>query len=61
MELYRKSTKHAHEARQVMRAYLLSTHFVMAVVVITSSQPSTHAYIYNAYRATCNRIQAIRR
>eukprot|EP00965_Chrysotila_dentata_P136849 4525882-Pleurochrysis_carterae.AAC.1 len=44
-----------------MRAYPLTTYFVMADVVITSSQPSTHACIYNAYRAACNRIQAIRR
>eukprot|EP00965_Chrysotila_dentata_P019338 643403-Pleurochrysis_carterae.AAC.1 len=31
MELYRKSADYAGEARQVMRAYPLTTYFVMAV------------------------------
>eukprot|EP00965_Chrysotila_dentata_P168355 5559619-Pleurochrysis_carterae.AAC.1 len=40
---YNKTAVHADEARRVMRAYPLTTFLVMAVAVIISSQPSTHA------------------
>eukprot|EP00965_Chrysotila_dentata_P000369 12659-Pleurochrysis_carterae.AAC.1 len=61
MELYKKSAGYADEARQaVKRAYPLTTYLVMAVVVTTSSQPSTHARIHSAYRAAIERIHAVR-
>eukprot|EP00965_Chrysotila_dentata_P110427 3648513-Pleurochrysis_carterae.AAC.1 len=60
LEFCKKSAGYADEARQVMRAYPLTTYLVMAVVVITSSQPSIHARIHSAYRAVIERIHAVR-
>eukprot|EP00965_Chrysotila_dentata_P028811 957831-Pleurochrysis_carterae.AAC.1 len=44
-----------------MRAYPLTTYLAMALVVIVSSQPSTHARIYDAYRATVETLSAFKR
>eukprot|EP00965_Chrysotila_dentata_P099151 3278426-Pleurochrysis_carterae.AAC.1 len=58
---YNKTAIYADEARRVMRAYPLTTYLVMAMAVIISSQPSTHAVIYGAYRAIQERLRAFKR
>eukprot|EP00965_Chrysotila_dentata_P135928 4493313-Pleurochrysis_carterae.AAC.1 len=58
---YNKTAIYADEARRVMRAYPLTTYLVMAMAVIISSQPSTHARIYGAYRAILDRLYAFKR
>eukprot|EP00965_Chrysotila_dentata_P112837 3728597-Pleurochrysis_carterae.AAC.1 len=55
MELYKKATEHADEARQVMRAYPLSTYLAMAVVVIIrrhNHSPTRSSTIHTALHAT---------
>eukprot|EP00965_Chrysotila_dentata_P022594 748069-Pleurochrysis_carterae.AAC.2 len=38
------------EGRRIVKDYPIITYLVMAVIVITSSQPSTHARIVDAWR-----------
>eukprot|EP00965_Chrysotila_dentata_P136270 4506101-Pleurochrysis_carterae.AAC.2 len=62
LELYEISTGYANEALQVMmRAYPLTTYLVMAVAVITSSQPSTYARFHSAYRPVMEYLSALAR
>eukprot|EP00965_Chrysotila_dentata_P109673 3624495-Pleurochrysis_carterae.AAC.1 len=58
---YNKTAIYADEARRVMRAYPLTTYLVMAMALIISLQPSTHARIYGAYRAIQLRLCAFNR
>eukprot|EP00965_Chrysotila_dentata_P158572 5237936-Pleurochrysis_carterae.AAC.1 len=55
------TTNCADEARRIMRAYPLTTYLVMAMVVIVSSQPSTHTRFYGAYRAILERLRALKK
>eukprot|EP00965_Chrysotila_dentata_P031862 1062448-Pleurochrysis_carterae.AAC.1 len=60
-EIYTKTSAHADEARRFMRAYPLTTYLAMALVVIVSSQPSTHARIHDTYRAALETLSAFKR
>eukprot|EP00965_Chrysotila_dentata_P088978 2937435-Pleurochrysis_carterae.AAC.2 len=59
-KVYNKTMDCADEARRIMRVYPLTTYLVTALVVIISSQPSTHARVHGADRAILERLRAFK-
>eukprot|EP00965_Chrysotila_dentata_P011999 394019-Pleurochrysis_carterae.AAC.1 len=59
-QIYERSADFANDTRRLMKEYFLTSYVIMAIVVITSSQPSTHGRIGDAYHTIRKGVNTLR-